>query len=162
MKYIKYFESENQFREIDLQLLWDDINKYHTKLFDRPVHTHMYFYSRLKQLLLDKEIEFNRVVNRFDNEVLYNFNGKVKEVKYDTKDDIYKTIVVELYKDKGKYPQYRNRDNDAYVLGTIDNHMFNKKDQQNKKPLIVKIYNSDKIEIEEKIDLLKIEDSYNL
>jgi len=25
MKYIKYFESENQFREIDLQLLWDDL-----------------------------------------------------------------------------------------------------------------------------------------
>ncbi len=42
----KIFESENQFREVDLQLLWDDITRnYYTKIFDKPMHLDYYFYS---------------------------------------------------------------------------------------------------------------------
>ena len=152
MKYIKKFESEKQFREIDLQQLWDDINTYHMKLFDTPMHTDMYFYNRvLKPLLIGKEIEFHRVVNRFDDEVSYGLNGKVKEIEIkDSKNNISKEIIGHCYSKKN--------DTIGYVLARINTNMF---DKSIKKSQIIKIYNSEELEIENKIHNIKKAEKYN-
>jgi hypothetical protein len=144
----KIFESENQFREVDLQLLWDDITRnYYTKIFDKPMHLDYYFYSTLKKMLLGKNIEFNRVTNKwFDTEPFYNFNGKVEDVEF--KDDSYNYLI--------KYIIILLDDGKKYNLKISNNYNFERK------PVFVKIYDSEELEIEEKINLLKNTDKYNL
>lgn len=164
MKYLKYFESEHQFREVDLQLLWDDLNYYQFELFDKPKHTDYFFYNQiLKPLLLDKEIEFLRAVHPYDKEVTYGDSGKVKEIKViDThKFGNLKKIIVNLYPKKEKYPRVRARDTASWIIAEIDSTVYFPK-KKIKKPIIIKIYNSELLEIENKLELLKNKNKYNL
>ena len=146
----KIFESESQYREVDLQQLWDDIiNKYYSKIFDKPVLTHLYFQNVvLKPLLLFKNIEFKRAEHSYDGDIIYGLSGKVEDVKfkYDSFNYLIKHIFVVL------------EDGQEYHLGNINNN-FNFND---KRPLIVKIYDVEETEIEKKLNLLKDSDKYNL
>lgn len=147
----KIFESEKQFREIDLQLLWDDITRnYYSKLFDKPVHLDMYFNSVLKKLLLNKEIEFKRAVHPYDGAIIYGLSGMVEyvELKNDSHNYLIRPIIILLDNGKNK---------DKYEIGNIScNYNFDRK------PLIVKIYDSEELPIEKEINLLKDTNKYNL
>lgn len=148
MKILKFFESVKQYREVDLQLLWDDITRnYYSKLFDRPVHLDMYFNSFLTKLLLNKDIELSRVTNKyFDTEPFYNFKGKVEDIEFkdDSHNYLIKHIIISL------------DDGNKYNLDISNNYNFSRK------PVIVKIYDSQELEVEEKINLLKNTGKYNL
>jgi hypothetical protein len=155
MKYIKTYENSLQYREVDLQQIWDDINKYHSRLFDKPMHTDMYFHNQvLKPLLLDKEVEFNRFSD-FGGEPYYDRKGKVEKIDFNDY-TMTKEIAVKLHS-KNKFPTKRKRA--EITLARIINNMFSKKE---KEPQMVKIYNSEPLEIENKIQLLKDTDKYNL
>ena len=148
MKILKFFESVKQYREVDLQLLWDDITRnYYSKLFDKPVHLDMYFNSFLTKLLLNKDIELSRVTNKyFDTEPFYNFKGKVEDIEFkdDSHNYLIKHIIISL------------DDGNKYNLDISNNYNFSRK------PVIVKIYDSQELEVEEKINLLKNTGKYNL
>lgn len=148
MKILKFFESVKQYREVDLQLLWDDITRnYYSKLFDKPVHLDMYFNSFLTKLLLNKDIELSRVTNKyFDTESFYNFKGKVEDIEFkdDSHNYLIKHIIISL------------DDGNKYNLDISNNYNFSRK------PVIVKIYDSQELEVEEKINLLKNTGKYNL
>jgi len=159
MKHLKYFESKRQFREVDLQEIWDSVQINHSVLFDNPVITEAWFYNRiLNPLLLDKYIEFRKVIHPYDKEVSYAFSGKVKGIRLmDT--NRFKNIVVSLYPDSNRF---LDRPKDLnYIIGTIDDSvLYNKK--YVKSPLIVKIYDSEPLEIESKLDILNIKSKYNI
>jgi len=148
MKILKFFESVKQYREVDLQLLWDDITRnYYSKLFDKPVHLDMYFNNFLRKLLLNKDIELGRVTNKyFDTESFYNFKGKVEDIEFkdDSHNYLIKHIIISL------------NDGNKYNLDISNNYNFSRK------PVIVKIYDSQELEVEEKINLLKNTGKYNL
>jgi hypothetical protein len=142
----KLFESERQFREVDLQQLWDDLtHNYYSKLFDKPMHTDMFFHSLLKRMLIGKDIEFNRVENRFDGEVLYNFSGKIEDVEF-VDETLIKGFILVLNEGETKY------------LLTINN----KYSFERTRPVIVKIYDSEESEIEKKLNFLKTMNKYNI
>lgn len=150
----KIFESERQFREVDLQLLWDDItHNYRTKLFDKPMHLDNYFLNVLKKLLLNKEIEFKRAEHPFDGEVIYGLSGKVISVDFfdDSFNYIIKHISV-ILNVPNAHAEYSK-----CALGDISNN-FN----FNRRPLIIKIYDSEELEIEKKIEFLRDANKYNL
>jgi len=146
MKYIKTYEDINtQFREVDLQLLCDDILKYR-KTLSTLEQTELYFYNNvLKPLLLNKNIEFRRAVSPIDGEAIYGFGGKVKEIIRDNSLTNMDRFIISLYNKEYKY-----------ILGDILYY-----NDTNKK-LIVKIYDSEELEIEKEIDLIKSTNKYNL
>lgn len=145
----KIFESKRQYREVDMQQLWDDItNKYYSKLFDKPIHTQMFFHNKvLNPLLLNKTVEFKRAEHPYDGDVIYGLSGEVKNISFEDNSSNYliRPIIVVL------------EDNKKYILGNINNNRFQKAE-----PLLVKIYDSEELEIEKKINLLKDTDKYNL
>jgi hypothetical protein len=139
----KLFESDRQFREVDLQLLWNDLTKkYYSKLFDKPIHIDIFFHSLLKKMLIGKDIEFNRVKNRFDDEILYNFSGKIENIQY-VDENLVKGFILIL------------NDGDTEYLLTINNN-------SSEKPVMVKIYDSEELEIEKKVNFLKDMNKYNI
>lgn len=151
MKYLKYFESSRQFREVDLQGIWDNIQKFYNDIIgnDRPVLIDSWYYNKiLIPLLQDKEIEFKRAIHPADKEVIYGHFGRVNTIKMKD-DNKFKDIHVTLYSDKN-----------LYVLGTID--ILQWMTNIGKKQLIVKIYDSEPLEIENKLELLKNKEKYNL
>ena len=109
-----------------------------------------WYYNRiLLPLLEDKEIEFKRAVHPYDKEVIYGFSGRVQTVKlHDT--SRFKNITVSLYSDK-----------ETYIIGTIDTAQWMTANEK-KKELIIKIYDSEPLEIETKLNLLKNKYKYNL
>ena len=151
MKYLKYFESERQFREVDLQGIWDGTQKYYNDIIGsgKLVLMDAWYYNRiLRPLLEDKEIEFKRAVHPYDKEVIYGFSGRVQTVKlHDT--SRFKNITVNLYSDK-----------ETYIMGTIDTAQW--MGNMEKKSLIIKIYDSEPLEIEEKLKYLSTESKYNI
>jgi hypothetical protein len=156
MKYLKLFESERSFREIDLQQLYDDLIKYGGRLFSKPVHLDVYFDKRvLNPLFVDKDIEFRRIVNPIDQEVSYSYKGKVSKIDMYDESNL-KTITVNLYKNEN----FRNFSEDLkYILAKI---YFS---ERLKKPQIIKIYDCGIIPFEENLEQLKMEDDaerYNL
>ena len=153
-KNFKIFESEEQYREVDLQQLWNDMfTNYYSKLFDKPVFNDAYFHSFLRKLLLEKDVEIQRGISRIDGEVHYGNSGKVEEVNfYDY--TLQKVITVKFYK-KQDLPLKRART--EHIIARIDNEI-----NKNKTSQIVKIYNSEPLEIEKKIQELKTIDKYNL
>ena len=152
MKYIKYFESERQFREVDLQGIWDGVQKYYNDIIGagKLVLMDAWYYNKiLIPLLQDKEIEFKRAVHPADKEVIYGHSGRVQTVKLqDT--NRFKNVTASLYSHK-----------DTYIIGTIDTAQWMTANEK-KKELIIKIYDSEPLEIENKLDLLKNTDKYNL
>jgi len=144
MKYLKYFESERQFREVDLQEIWDNVHTYSNDIINGRVYMDNWFCDKiLEPLLLDKEIEFKRAIHPADKEVIYGHAGRVKSVRLQVYEGI-KSVIVSLYSNN-KF---------EYILGPIGN--------AKNKPLIIKIYDSEPLEIENKLDLLKNADKYNL
>ena len=154
MRYLKNFENDSYkkpFRKVDLQQLWDDFTTLQTKLVDKPILTDAYFERKiLKDILQDKEIEFQRVRNPIDGEVTYNEGGRVKSIKLDSKDILRLKVICELYDHK-----------EQWVLATIDNVSGFARNHK-VYPQIVKIYNSEPIEIEEKIELLKATEKFGI
>ena len=152
MRYLKYFESQRQFREVDLQEIWDDVQKFYKDIIgvDRIVLMDSWYYNRiLLPLLEDKEIEFKRAIHPYDKEVIYGLGGRVQTVKlHDT--SRFKNITVNLYSDK-----------ETYIIGTIDTAQWMTANEK-KKELIIKIYDSEPLEIETKLNLLKYKYKYNL
>ena len=141
MKHLKYFESKKQFREIDLQLLWDDLVKYQLDLFDSPINStdkNVAFESIIIKLIQNKEISFHRAKHPYDDEITYAYTGRVKSIRIDI-DNSYrdKKIIISLYGSK-----------DLYILATIVCDNLNNEE-------IIKIYNSEELEIEKKIELLR-------
>lgn len=169
MKYLRFFESvgiietNNQFREVDLQLLWDDLNHYQFKLFDSHKHIDSYFSKLLEQLLLNKEIEFLRSIHPYDKEVSYGESGKVKEIDIaDNPIKETKEIIGSLYEIKySRSGKYYVEDTEAWILAKIDSSV-NYPNRKVKKPIIIKIYDSDLSDIEKQIDLLKMTEKYNI
>ena len=153
MKYLKYFESERQFREVDLQGIWDGVQKYYNDIIGpgKLVLMDAWYYNKiLIPLLQDKEIEFRRAVHPADKEVIYGHSGRVQTVKLqDT--NRFKNITASLYSDK-----------ETYILGTIDIAQWGWIGNIEKKTLIVKIYDSEPLEIEEKLKYLSMESKYNI
>ena len=159
MKFLKYFESEKQSREVNLTELFNTYIKFKYMSKSNTLHLtdpDVYFwnsdYSNISEdfnknvllpLLLDKEIEFPKVVHPYDDEVIYSFSGRVKDVRLDiTNRYIY--FIVYLYDEKN-----------AYHLLTIP---------WNHKPdsCIVKIYNSEPIDIEDELNMFLNVTKYNL
>lgn len=140
MKYLKYFESEKQFRVVDLQQLWYDLqqlwNDDYFKLFS--INSNIAFYSTLNELLLNKFVEFQ-------NNRVYAKKGYVKEVK-----SLDYTLTKEIYVRLNEQVEFE-------WLATLQNDR-NKKN----KTQIVKIYDSEPLEIEDKINKLKAFYKYNL
>lgn len=169
MKYLRFFESigiigtSNQFREVDLQLLWDDLNYYQFKLFDKQKHIDFYFHKLLEQLLLNKEIEFIRSIHPYDKEVSFGESGRVKEIDIvDNPIEKTKKIIGNLYEVRySRHGIYQTEDTEAWILAKIDSSV-NYPDKKVKKPIIIKIYDSDLSDIEKQIDLLKMTEKYNI
>ena len=71
MIYIKTFESSKPYREVDLQLLWDDLmyGPYYPILID------VFYENLVKKMLQDKEICFNMIL-----ECGYAYKGRAKEI----------------------------------------------------------------------------------
>lgn len=142
----KIFESERQFREVDLQLLWNDLVKYQLYLFDSPTHIDAAFESIISKLIQDKEISFHRAKHPYDDEITYAYTGRVKNIRVDIKNRYQdKKIIITLY-----------GSTEMYILTTIHLSFYH---EQNS---IVKIYNSEELEIEKKIELVKSTTKYNL
>jgi hypothetical protein len=153
MKYLKYFESERQFREVDLQGIWDGIQKYYKDIIgvDRPVLVDSWYYNRiLIPLLQDKEIEFKRAVHPADKEVIYGHSGRVQTIKMKD-DNRFKNVMVSLYSDKNI---------NQYILGSIDTAQW--MGNMGQKTLIVKIYDSEPLEIEDKLKYISMQLKYNI
>ena len=84
MKYLKHFESSKQFREVDIQKLWDDFIKYREELFPGEKFTGdqfndtydllSKFFNRniLYPLLINKEVEFHKTKKRKFRKHLHN------------------------------------------------------------------------------------------
>jgi hypothetical protein len=157
MKFLKYFEGKiaykrpnemdsRPFREIDLAKFWGFINDldfmkiYYDEYNEEWKSPKKFFHLMLQTMLVDKEIEFHRIVNPIDSEISYNFAGRVKSVF--VRDE----IVVDLYDD-----------NTRYVL----THFYAGKI----KSTIIKIYNSEITEIEQKLEDIEMKldaKKYNL
>ncbi len=151
MKYLKYFESERQFREVDLQGIWDGVQKYYNDIIGagKLVLMDAWYYNKiLIPLLQDKEIEFKRAVHPADKEVIYGHSGRVQTVKLqDT--NRFKNVTASLYSDKN-----------TYIIGTIDATQW--MENIKNKTLIIKIYDSEPLEIEERLKYLSMESKYNI
>ena len=120
----KIYESKTQFREVDLQQLWDDMfTNYYSKLFDKPLLNEAYFRSFLKKLLLDKEIEINRAISRIDGDVIYGKSGKVEDVFLHDY-TLTKQISVKFYNTQ-KLPLKRVRSTE-HIIARIDNNRSHK------------------------------------
>jgi len=153
MKYLKYFESERQFREVDLQAIWDNIQKFYSSIIgnDRPVLVDAWFYNKiLIPLLQDKEIEFRRAIHPYDSEVIYGLSGRVKKITV-TDSNTTKYIRVSLYGDL---------QTGTSILGSIDTVQWMKNEKN--KSLIIKIYDSEPLEVENKMKYLSMESKYNI
>lgn len=150
MKYLRYFENVEG-REIDLQQLWNDFTKYKKRLsFCNNYEAELNFQHFLDKILSNNYVEFNRVKNRFDDEITYSFEGEVRSVFISKFIKTFK-VYVSLY-NTGKYPMKRNRNN-SYLLADI---MY-----YSTKPIIIKVY-SDVTKEEEELELLKNTEKYNL
>jgi len=159
MKFLKHFESEKQFREVDLTELFNNYIKYkymskenYLKLKDPDVYFWNSEYNRISKdfndnvlnpLLLNREIEFLRAVHPYDDEVIYGSSGRVKDIRIDKEYSMIYYIVY-LYDEKN-----------AFYLLKIPR--FNRPE-----PTIVKIYNSESISIEDEITLYINAEKYNL
>jgi mRNA deadenylase 3'-5' endonuclease subunit Ccr4 len=153
MKYIKKYESEQQYREVDLQQLWDDMfTNYYSKLFDRPVYNDIYFHSFLKKILLTKDIEMTTSVG---GSIIYGRAGKVEEVIFNDY-TLIKIVKVKLYNTQ-KLPLKRARSTEHIIARIANNSGY-----KIKIPQIVKIYNSEPLEIENKIEFLRNTNKYNI
>ena len=156
MKFLKYFESEKQFREVDLTELFNGYIKYkYTQNLPYSWNSDEYFWRHdykkmsddfnknvLSPLLVDKEIEFPKVIHPYDGESTYSFSGRVKDIRVDKKEDI--SFIVYLYDEKNalylfKIPRYSKLETN-----------------------IVKIYNSEPIDIEDEINMFLNVTKYNL
>ena len=165
MKYLKYYEytiedEPQNFREVDLQLLWDDLNYYQFKLFDKPKHIdNFYLHQILIPLLLNKNVEFLRSIHHYDKEISYGMNGKIENINISDgleQFDKFKSILANL-----------ENDPNTWILAKIDGSGIKFDPSKNiirkdKKPAIIKIYNSEPLEIEDKILSLKSSEKYNL
>jgi hypothetical protein len=138
MKFLKIYEDFQQkpYREVDLQELWNFIkdrefmNKYYEAYDDETALTHNSFIEKLlREMLLEKEIAFHRVVNPIDDEVNFVFEGRVKLVWMTN------NPVVALYYHK-----------DPYYLAKLYNNPSIKNEQ------IIRIYNSEITEIEQNFE----------
>jgi len=143
MKYLELFEQyKKPFREVDLQKIWNLINNiefiniYNDGNILYPVD---FFQNLLKEMLIDKEIEFGVIKN--DDEISYLHNGRVKSIFL--KGDIF----VNLYDDKWTYFLAR------FYNGKMD------------KEKTIRIYNSKITETEKKIEEVEMKldaKKYNL
>ena len=159
------FDLKKPYREVDLQMLWDDHKFWHeikdSGLFTPDPHSQtplapkVYFQDIIEPLLLNKEIEFGRAEHPYDEEIVnYGFYGRVKELSYNIHYSGGKMkIIVNLYDDN-------KVDLCAYTLTNIDLHKnFS---SSSGKPKIIKIYNSEELEIEKELNLLRNANKYNL
>lgn len=158
MKILRFFESNQQSREIDLQELWNDFNHYRNEL-----NVHIVMVESFKSLFLDpilknNKIDFQRAVHPYDDEVTYNHSGIVSEVDID-KQLSYFQIIVELVGDFEKpigvdFSNVPNR----WVVVKIYKDPNIKNTYNNR---IIRVY-GDITENEEKINMLKNSEKYNL
>lgn len=143
MKYLKKFEFANkQFREVDLQKLLDmyfvfDKNGNWNNICDK-------FKKVLEPMLLDKEVKFLRMIHPIDGEPIYSEFGRVKSIRLKIKNNSM-DLILNLYDDKDEYSI------DLEILGIDDN-----------KPQFVKIYNSEKTDLEYQIELANNIDKFNV
>lgn len=142
MKFLKYFESKKKSRLVDIASLYNDFIIYRKQLFEPTINLSDKFHKIiLEPILLNKDVEFHRVKNKIDGDVTYGFSGKITAVEIKREGYIMQ-ILVKLYDKPSYYILVKN------LLGL--------------EPIIVKIYNSEKTEIEKKIELLKDTEKYNL
>lgn len=148
MKYLKKFENKKQFREVDLQQLYDDFKYFENKLIltysnqYTPLGNFRLLFMKhvLIPLLLDKEIEFHKTISPLDDEVRWGFFGRVKNIGIKFQEDQI-LITVDLYDNKKNLIL-------AYLTKI-------EKNLKKKKSTMVKIYNSEETDFEKTISELK-------
>jgi hypothetical protein len=174
MKYIKTYEKpkirvilENEnFREVDLGVLWDDYTKYRNQILEEKLITFNNvsksgikgiaeeFMEKVFEPLIDRKyIEWNRRKDPITDEISYSQIGKVKNVFLNITDiiPIFSATFYHAYGPKLP-PNRRNTiDNNEYILLKPYHKNF-----------YVKIYNSELTEIEEAINFFKDANNYNL
>ena len=151
MKFLKYFEFEKkQFREIDLAEFFINYSKYKYKLVPPFNSDEKYWMisidfnkNILFPLLIDKEIEFLRAIHPYDDEVIYGFSGRVKNIRIIKESDCV-SYIVDLYESTKalylfKIPLYKKLE-----------------------PCFIKIYNSEPMSIENEIEMFLNVEKYNL
>jgi hypothetical protein len=140
MKYLKLYENHNNdkfSREIDINNLYSELLLKHkqlgVKLSDIP--------KTLRQLINDifvgKYVEIQKTTNPIDGEVSYNEKGTLEWIKALNSDE----YIVKLQHDENKY-WLSNKSHGFYP--------------------IIKVYNSEEIDLEYELNLLIATNKYNL
>ena len=89
MNYLKYFESIENIREVNIRNLWVDYIKYKDKLKIKKSNNtsslvendaYIFLNNVIIPIIKDKYIEFNRIKNRYTDDITNNFSGLVKNV----------------------------------------------------------------------------------
>ena len=165
MKYLKYYESIGGIREVNIKKLWDDYKKFKNKLkiddseFNVLKKSNIDTWSVdaivagrfvdtvITPIILNKKIEFNRVKNRFTDDITNNFKGMVKDI----------------------FIEIRNNDSFNIIVETNTNRLYlikmNLNDSQDKSHKIedtILIHDSEKSAIENEIDILNSTEKFNL
>ena len=158
--YIKKFELLESFREVDLQLLYEDYMKYRNKLGTTPLYgpidmtkvimIYEFKPKILEPLLIGKKIEFHRSQSPIDDEIRYGHWGIVEKIE---------EIILEQYNKKFKIIISLKNEKELFILTRIHAYIDKNSNNCNK---IIKIYNSEELEIEKDINILKDTMKYNL
>lgn len=170
MKFLKHFESSKQFREVDLQKLWNDFIEYKKELFPDKIFTGDQFRNEinllsnffciniLNPLLKNKEVEFHKTQSTIDDEVRFGFEGRIRHITIEPswKQSNQLIVIVDL-----------QREFKEVKLGTLQNVILAKIVLRYSGfitlyPNVVRIYNSLPTEIEDKINMLNNVEKYNL
>lgn len=174
MIYLKYFESIENVREVNIKKLWNDYIKYKDILNKKGklnivkksdinawssdgIYAETFVNNVIIPIIKNKYIAFNRVKNRFTDEITNNFKGVVKDVfmEIEHKNSIDNRFNIIVHID----------DNDKLYLIKMElreSFYFPKKDKSDKIEDTILIRDSEKCDIEKSIDVLNSVEKFNL
>lgn len=142
MKHLKYFESEKQFRIIDLQQLYDDFQHFKLELeYSQDNVRNNFVKDVLSPLMLNKEVEFD------------GYSGEVSSAGLRTLND--KILIIGTL--------YGHGFDNKLTIATLD--LFTNKNRTDTNSKTVKIYNCEIIDFEKKVEELKMKEDagkYNI
>lgn len=136
MRFLKYFESEEKYRKVDLQLLFNNFIKYKIKKINKLT------VSKFKKIVLEP-LFLNKNLSLYYDKT-FRKSGKVTEIDYDK--DTEKIIIYFWL-----YYEY----NDHQTLKTINISLHDNT------PYYLYVFNEE-TEFEKEVEMLKNSEKYNL
>ena len=156
--FFKTNENVRKTREVNLQQLWNDFRKYRNQILNSANNENItvnqsydeFIKYILNPIFENKEIEFHRSKNIFDDEIIYGFFGRVKDIKIVTVGGL-ANILVDLYDNK-----------DTLIMAKLKIWNDNIVKLENSLSTIIKVYDNDITTFEKMFNILNDVNKYNL